>query len=133
MPVRRSSRRSTNKLVEEIPSDDERPVHVSKEPPPANRNELCFCYPPTEKAAVSITQGDKYRVKVGEFLNDTLLEFGLRWVHRSFYENLRSLFKKRLLIMKKRHVLSQVTDVRREETHVFNSFFYGKLSNKSKG
>ncbi|OWZ43326.1 peptidase [Cryptococcus neoformans] len=109
VPVRRSSRRSTNKLVEEISSDDERPVHVSKEPPPANRNELCFCYPPTEKAAVSITQGDKYRVKVGEFLNDTLLEFGLR------------------------HVLSQVTDVRREETHVFNSFFYGKLSNKSKG
>ncbi|KIR57672.1 peptidase [Cryptococcus bacillisporus CA1873] len=109
VPARRSSRRSTNKHIEEISSDDERPVHLPKKPPPADKNELYFCYPPTEKAAVSITQGDKFRVEVGEFLNDTLLEFGLR------------------------HVLSQVTDARREETHVFNSFFYGKLSNKSKG
>lgn len=82
---------------------------------------------------MSITQGDKFRVEVGEFLNDTLLEFGLRWVYRFILCKSEISIQEVIAYYESRHVLSQVTDARREETHVFNSFFYGKLSNKSKG
>lgn len=39
-----------------------------------------FPYPLTGRAELHITGGDRYRVKSGDFLNDTLLEFGLRYV-----------------------------------------------------
>jgi Ulp1 family protease len=38
-------------------------------------------YPHEGVGAVSITQGDFARLDEGEFLNDTLIEFGLKCVH----------------------------------------------------
>ncbi|KAK8846833.1 hypothetical protein IAR55_005921 [Kwoniella newhampshirensis] len=73
-----------------------------------DKNELYFPYPPKGKADVNITHGDAQRLQEGEFLNDTLLEFGLR------------------------HVMDQLDEEMRRTVHLFNSFFYDKLSNKSK-
>ena len=43
---------------------------------------ISFCrilvYPPGQIGAVSITNGDLTRLAPGEFLNDTLIEFGLK-------------------------------------------------------
>ena len=35
-------------------------------------------YPPGVPGAVNITNGDYLRLQPGEFLNDTLIEFGLK-------------------------------------------------------
>jgi Ulp1 family protease len=35
-------------------------------------------YPPGQTGAVNITNGDVTRLAPGEFLNDTLIEFGLK-------------------------------------------------------
>jgi Ulp1 family protease len=35
-------------------------------------------YPPGQTGAVNITNGDLHRLEPGEFLNDTLIEFGLK-------------------------------------------------------
>ncbi|WVQ74054.1 hypothetical protein IAR50_003637 [Cryptococcus sp. DSM 104548] len=88
--------------------DDEAPVLMPLGPP-VNRDELYFAYPLREKAAVTITRGDVLRVQQNDFLNDTLLEFGLR------------------------HVLDQFNNVTKDKIHIFNSFFYLKLANKTKG
>ncbi|KAG8907090.1 hypothetical protein FRB99_005345 [Tulasnella sp. 403] len=69
-----------------------------------NDMELLFSYPP-----VNITRGELKRLEPNEFLNDTLIEFGLKlWTNDL-----------------------QVTDSTTfEQTWVFNSFFYKKLSEK---
>ncbi|OCF37420.1 hypothetical protein I316_00541 [Kwoniella heveanensis BCC8398] len=74
----------------------------------ADKNDLMFAYPPTGRADVNVTYGDAQRVESGDFLNDTLLEFGLR------------------------HVLRGLEEETRQSVHLFNSFFYDKLSNKAK-
>ncbi|KAI0034653.1 hypothetical protein K488DRAFT_45060 [Vararia minispora EC-137] len=66
-------------------------------------------YPPSGRGSVNITKGDLARLAPGEYLNDTLIEFGLRlWL-----DDLR-----------------QVNPERIDEIYVFNSFFYKKLSDK---
>ncbi|KAG9004608.1 hypothetical protein FRB90_010826 [Tulasnella sp. 427] len=75
--------------------------------PPAvniNDNELLFSYPP-----VNITRGDLCRLEPDEFLNDTLIEFGLKLWQNDLKEN-----------------EPQMAD----DIWVFNSFFYKKLSNR---
>lgn len=37
-----------------------------------------FHYPLRGRADLSITKGDRHRVEIQDFLNDTLLEFGLK-------------------------------------------------------
>ena len=37
-------------------------------------------YPPTGTGAVNITRGDLKRLDDGQYLNDTLIEFGLKYV-----------------------------------------------------
>ncbi|GMK57601.1 hypothetical protein CspeluHIS016_0404350 [Cutaneotrichosporon spelunceum] len=56
---------------------------------------------------LDITAGERYRLVSNDFLNDTFLEFGLRYV------------------------LDQLPLETRDEVHCFNSFFYAKLSEKS--
>ncbi|KAG8920183.1 hypothetical protein FRC00_010371 [Tulasnella sp. 408] len=69
-----------------------------------NDNELLFSYPP-----VNITRGDFGRLEPDEFLNDTLIEFGLKlWQNDLKEKN------------------PQLAD----DIWVFNSFFYKKLSNR---
>ncbi|KAF9519608.1 hypothetical protein BS47DRAFT_1288056, partial [Hydnum rufescens UP504] len=67
-------------------------------------------YPPTGTGAVNITVGDYRRLDAGEFFNDTLIEFGLK-----------------LAFNKLKASQPQLA----EEIHIFNSFFYKKLSSKS--
>ncbi|WVW78570.1 hypothetical protein I302_100526 [Kwoniella bestiolae CBS 10118] len=73
-----------------------------------DRYELLFPFPLTGRADVNITIGDAQRIETKEFLNDTLLEFGLR------------------------HVLAQLPKEKSDEVHLFNSFFYERLSDPAK-
>ncbi|CDO70841.1 hypothetical protein BN946_scf184801.g34 [Trametes cinnabarina] len=76
---------------------------------PENLDELVLVYPPSGTGAVNITRGDLRRLDNGQYLNDTLIEFGLKlWL-----DNLRS----------EQPELA-------EQVHVFNSFFYKKLNSK---
>ncbi|KAI0669163.1 hypothetical protein C8Q78DRAFT_198943 [Trametes maxima] len=76
---------------------------------PENLDELVLVYPPSGTGAVNITRGDLKRLDNGQYLNDTLIEFGLKvWLN-----NLR----------RRQPELA-------EQVHVFNSFFYKKLNAK---
>ncbi|OCF76836.1 hypothetical protein I204_02542 [Kwoniella mangroviensis CBS 8886] len=114
-PQPRRSIRNTAKAVHDLEdSDTEQPENsiVARPSRPSrfigDRNELLFPYPTTGRADVNITIGDAQRIETDDFLNDTLLEFGLR------------------------HVLFQLEEERRDQVHLFNSFFYERLSNKAK-
>ncbi|KAG0143378.1 hypothetical protein CROQUDRAFT_48867, partial [Cronartium quercuum f. sp. fusiforme G11] len=61
--------------------------------------------------SVAITGGDLKRLEEGEFLNDTLIEFGLKWELEQIRNRDPALC---------------------ESIHMFNSFFYQKLSKKQK-
>jgi Ulp1 family protease len=64
----------------------------------------------TGKTSISVTWDDYYRLEEGEFLNDTVIEFYLRWMYDKMWD-----------------------DDQRESCHIFNSFFYQNLSSKPKG
>ncbi|GAA5931208.1 hypothetical protein JCM1841_003488 [Sporobolomyces salmonicolor] len=107
--LRRSSRKSTS----EYATQHAKPAEWDPYPP----EQVVLEYPINEPGAgaVSVTYADKKRLNDDEFLNDTLIEFGL----------------KRVLTMVKE------ADEKRPEgekiaplVHVFNSFFYKKLSTK---
>ncbi|KAI1794794.1 hypothetical protein LXA43DRAFT_939951 [Ganoderma leucocontextum] len=77
--------------------------------PISDPDELLLVYPPTGTGAVNITRGDVKRLDDGQYLNDTLIEFGLKlWL-----DDLR-----------------KSDPETAEQVHVFNSFFYKKLSGK---
>ncbi|KAK7048538.1 hypothetical protein R3P38DRAFT_2606333 [Favolaschia claudopus] len=77
--------------------------------PVADADEVILVYPPNQTGAVNITNGDVARLEPGEFLNDTLIEFGLKlWLQELEKEN--------------PELAKQI--------HVFSSFFYKKLDNK---
>ncbi|KAI0820439.1 hypothetical protein BC628DRAFT_1397444 [Trametes gibbosa] len=72
-------------------------------------DELVLVYPPSGTGAVNITRGDLKRLDNGQYLNDTLIEFGLkRWLH----------------------TLQMCEPELAEQIHVFNSFFFKKLNSK---
>ncbi|KAH9890082.1 hypothetical protein C8Q73DRAFT_652769, partial [Cubamyces lactineus] len=76
---------------------------------PENPDELVLVYPPSGTGAVNITRGDLKRLDNGQYLNDTLIEFGLKvWLDG---------------VRKEQPELG-------EQVHVFNSFFYKKLNSK---
>ncbi|KAI8978855.1 hypothetical protein BD414DRAFT_120430 [Trametes punicea] len=76
---------------------------------PENLDELVLVYPPSGTGAVNITRGDLKRLDDGQYLNDTLIEFGLKlWLDT---------------VRKDQPELA-------EEVHVFNSFFFKKLNSK---
>ncbi|KAJ7147148.1 hypothetical protein C8R43DRAFT_542989 [Mycena crocata] len=78
--------------------------------PCADPDEVILVYPPGQTGAVNITNGDVTRLAPGEFLNDTLIEFGLKlWLHELEKEN--------------PELVKQI--------HVFSSFFYKKLNKKN--
>ena len=82
-------------------------------------------YPPSGRGAVNLTNGDVARLRPGEFLNDTLIEFGLRYAPSSFSASLPQLSF--------RYWHEKLTGTNPElakQVHVFNSFFYKKLSHK---
>lgn len=77
--------------------------------PEADPDEVILCYPQGVTGAVNITNADFRRLQPGEFLNDTLIEFGLKLWLRKLEES-------------SPEVANQV--------HVFSSFFYKKLNKK---
>ncbi|KAJ7677452.1 hypothetical protein B0H17DRAFT_1079208 [Mycena rosella] len=92
-PVRRSARQS-----------------VAPQMPYVDPDEVILVYPPGQTGAVNITNGDVTRLAPGEFLNDTLIEFGLKlWLQDLEKEN--------------PELVKQI--------HVFSSFFYKKLNKKN--
>ncbi|KAJ7758160.1 hypothetical protein DFH07DRAFT_456883 [Mycena maculata] len=92
-PVRRSARQS-----------------VAPQRPYVDPDEVILVYPPNQTGAVNITNGDVNRLSPGEFLNDTLIEFGLKlWLQDLEKEN--------------PELVKQI--------HVFSSFFYKKLNKKN--
>ncbi|KAG0704265.1 hypothetical protein DFH29DRAFT_873884 [Suillus ampliporus] len=99
--LRRSSRRSAAAAAE-IPSES---------PPIADPEELILVYPPSGPGALNLMGSDLNRLRPHEFLNDTLIEFGLKlWLTE---------------------LKAQNPDFA-EQIHVFSSFFYKKLNNKKR-
>ncbi|GAA6059135.1 hypothetical protein JCM10212_003882 [Sporobolomyces blumeae] len=79
--------------------------------PPADQ--VMLEYPNNEPGSVTLTWGDRKRLNEDEFLNDTLIEFGL---------------KKAIHKVKESDARKQEQDRIAPAVHVFNSFFYKKLS-----
>ncbi|KAF8798789.1 cysteine proteinase [Phlegmacium glaucopus] len=80
--------------------------------PAIDYDEVILVYPPGVPGAVNITNGDLHRLQPGEFLNDTLIEFGLKlWLKE----------------------LEETDPTLASQIHVFNSFFYKKLNHQKKG
>ncbi|KAG6850345.1 hypothetical protein H0H93_014618 [Arthromyces matolae] len=77
--------------------------------PPFDPEEVILCYPQGVPGAVNIKNSDYRRLRPGEFLNDTLIEFGLK-----------------LWLAKLREVNPEVAS----QVHIFSSFFYHLLDNK---
>ncbi|KIK94059.1 hypothetical protein PAXRUDRAFT_828393 [Paxillus rubicundulus Ve08.2h10] len=78
-------------------------------PPPSEPDELILMYPPTGTGALSIMRSDLRRLGPEEYLNDTLIEFGLKlWLND----------------------LRERDPVLADQIHVFSSFFYKKLNNR---
>ncbi|KAG6841694.1 hypothetical protein C0991_007964 [Blastosporella zonata] len=78
--------------------------------PSLDPEEVILCYPQGIPGAVYIKNSDYRRLAPGEYLNDTLIEFGLKlWLRRLQESN--------------PELASQI--------HVFSSFFYKKLNNKN--
>ncbi|KAG2362691.1 hypothetical protein BDR07DRAFT_1460735 [Suillus spraguei] len=97
--LRRSSRHSAVAAVET----------QSDSPPIADPEELILVYPPSGPGALNIMGSDLNRLRPHEFLNDTLIEFGLKlWLSD----------------------LKEQNPELAEQIHVFSSFFYKKLNNK---
>ncbi|RPD77389.1 hypothetical protein L226DRAFT_321252 [Lentinus tigrinus ALCF2SS1-7] len=77
--------------------------------PTPDLDELILVYPFSGTGAVNITRGDLKRLDPGQYLNDTIIEFGLKvWLDE---------------LRRDRPELA-------EQVHVFNSFFYKKLNAK---
>ncbi|KAI8905197.1 hypothetical protein EDD86DRAFT_73031 [Gorgonomyces haynaldii] len=70
-------------------------------------NTIMFRFPPDQPLSITVTAYEKTRLADGEFLNDTVIEFYIRYlafVHPDWYK----------------------------EVHIFNSFFFQKLSPRDK-
>ncbi|KAJ3182706.1 hypothetical protein HDU87_008045 [Geranomyces variabilis] len=78
-------------------------------PKPAAPSVELFRFPPEGKNVVTVKQDDYNRLDDGEFLNDVVVEFTLRYL------------------------LAQADSNLQEQIHLFNSFFYEQLSYKEEG
>ncbi|KAH7920479.1 cysteine proteinase [Leucogyrophana mollusca] len=84
-------------------------AQTNRPSPSVEPDELILVYPPTGTGALNIMRTDVNRLQPGEFLNDTLIEFGLKlWLNE----------------------LREKDPVFADQIHVFSSFFYKKLHNK---
>ncbi|KAK4705018.1 hypothetical protein P7C70_g1186, partial [Phenoliferia sp. Uapishka_3] len=102
--TRRSNRNST--AAQSQTQESLEPFHP-KDNTPTDR--VILIWPHEGVGAVSVTHGDKLRLRDEEFLNDTLIELGLKRISEA---------------------LSAKDPLAAKEVHMFNSFFYKKLSTK---
>ncbi|CDZ98526.1 Protease, Ulp1 family [Phaffia rhodozyma] len=93
-------------------AEDDPALHaLSRPPPPVDPETLMCMWPAKGRGEINITKGDFYRTTWdAEYLNDTIIEFGLK-------ETFRRAVEKR----------PQLTD----EVHIFNSFLYMKLTDRN--
>ncbi|KZT44416.1 cysteine proteinase [Sistotremastrum suecicum HHB10207 ss-3] len=77
--------------------------------PEADQQELILVYPPSGPGALNINRGLLKRLEAGEYLNDTLIEFGLKLWHNN--------------------IRAENPDLA-EQIHVFSPFFFKKLNQK---
>jgi Ulp1 family protease len=102
--------------------------HRPQEVPPVDPDELILIYPPSVPGAVNITSGDLKRLIPGEFLNDKLIEFGLK-----FLLPLPCLYSS-LLTDRARFWLKQLEDINpslANDIFIFSSYFYKKMNVKN--
>ncbi|KAF4590952.1 hypothetical protein EYR40_009549 [Pleurotus pulmonarius] len=86
-----------------------RQIQMADDPPrqpQLDPDEIILVYPPNTTGAVTIKNSDLDRLQPGEFLNDTLIEFGLKLWLKDLEESHPELAK---------------------DVYVFSSFFYKKL------
>ncbi|KAI0926679.1 hypothetical protein AcV5_007405 [Taiwanofungus camphoratus] len=83
----------------------------SQTTPSPEPEELILVYPPSGAGAININRSDIKRLQPGQYLNDTLIEFGLKLWLADLRQNNPELA---------------------EQVHVFSSFFYKKLNVKNK-
>ncbi|KAL8277595.1 hypothetical protein RQP46_010027 [Phenoliferia psychrophenolica] len=116
-PIRRSARASAAAVPREDEDEDAPPL-VPYDPTPPEK--VVLIWPHEGVGAVSVTHGDCQRLREEEFLNDTLIELGLK---RAF-DTLNDEAGRAALVAQGKNpaVAAQV--------HMFNSFFYKKLSTK---
>lgn len=81
---------------------------------PDDGDELICVWPPNGRTEINITAMDLWRFEEGQYLNDTLIEFGLKYLVASADQ------------------LSRPLGFPAEDVHVFNSFFYKKISDRDK-
>ncbi|KAH8104848.1 hypothetical protein BXZ70DRAFT_922722 [Cristinia sonorae] len=102
--------RETRSSVRQRQPPRDRSVSDRAASPLEDPDELLLVYPPTGLGAVNVTRGDLKRLKPHQYLNDTLIEYGLKlWLSDLRAEN------------------PELAD----QVHIFSSFFYKKLSNKN--
>lgn len=70
-------------------------------------NILTYPLPPA-KGAITITTEDYKRLASNEYLNDKIIEFYLKYLH-----------------------IEQLTEERKQKTHIFSTFFYNVLTNRA--
>ncbi|KAL0575293.1 hypothetical protein V5O48_006670 [Marasmius crinis-equi] len=85
-------------------------AQAKRKTPVEDPEEVILSYPPFTTGAVNITNGDLSRLQPNEYLNDTVIEFGLKLWHKE---------------------LEQSNATLAEQVHIFNSFFYKKLNKKN--
>ncbi|XP_064629146.1 sentrin-specific protease 6-like isoform X2 [Lineus longissimus] len=81
--------------------DEHRPVFTG----PVEK--LIVYPPPPATGAITVTNEDLFCLNEGEFLNDTIIDFYLKYV-----------------------VHNELSEEERDKTHIFNSFFYKRLTQK---
>ncbi|KZV61025.1 hypothetical protein PENSPDRAFT_593361 [Peniophora sp. CONT] len=95
-PLRRSARNSG-------------PSNIPDRDPVPDPDEVILVYPPSGRGSVNITNGDVGRLAPGDYLNDSLIEFGLKiWLDG----------------------LRETQPDLADQIHLFSSFFYKKLGSK---
>ena len=106
---RREITRSISPAVEDSSSVHQTRARVRSEQSlqEAKETKPILRYPTSGPFAVTLLQCDLERLKEGEYLNDTMIEFGLRYLLERIKRNNPSLV---------------------QQIHVFNTFFYHKLT-----
>ena len=112
MCIRDRVRSST--LTDSITAESARPIRYTRERTrleeqqrKASQSKPILRYPASGPFAVTLLQSDVERLQEGEYLNDTLIEFGLRFLLERIKQREPNLA---------------------QQIHVFNTFFYHKLT-----
>ena len=102
MSSSRRATRSSARLSRYAPYSSPSLVHIQK----TYKHELLFSYPADKPYPISVTDYDLSKLDEGEFLNDTIVDFYLRYLREENPQDFQS-------------------------THIFSSFFYQSLVNRA--